>query len=176
MKLAVLLLGWIASAQVVPPVSLPSNVSQVSLPTYIAGGGAYNQLAGANLWASAIVPVLNNAGVYESTTIDMFPVKTTVNGRQVYIFTTSIREGFHKLLGNSSPTSKNAFTIGADGGYSFTQATSGVSTFGASASVTITYIRQITKSLSMIFPIRALYMPTLGGWNPILEFGFAWKP
>lgn len=145
------------------------QVADLKLPTYIAGGGAFNQLAGVNLWASGIIPVSNTMGLYESTTTDLFPVKTTANGRTVYIFQASIRQGIHKVIHDDG---KNMALIGADGGYSFAQS----STSGASASITMTYVRHIGKNWAVMVPIRALYMPGLGGWSPIAEVGLCFKP
>lgn len=149
-------------------------VASVKLPTYIAGGGAYNQFAGANLWGSAILPVSNSVGLYESTTVDLFPVKASLSGRSAYIFQASVREGVHKIL---SDDGRNMVLIGADAGLSFAQASAGGSaTPGVSAALTITYVRQLNPSWALMVPIRALYMPGLGGWNPIAEAGIVWKP
>ena len=146
----------------------------MTLPAYVAGGGAYNQLAGLNFWASAIVPVSSTAGVYESTTTDLFPVKATVSGKTAYIFQTSVREGVHKVLHQDT---SNMILFGADAGFSFAQASAaGSATSGVSAAVTLTYVRQLSPTFALMVPIRALYMPTLGGWNPIIEFGIVWKP
>jgi hypothetical protein len=42
--------------------------------------------------------------------------------------------------------------------------------------VTFTYVRQLSKTWAVMVPIRALYMPSLGGWNPVIELGLVWKP
>jgi hypothetical protein len=169
--LAILACAIAAAAQTPAPVS---SIANMTLPAYIAGGGAYNQLAGLNFWASAIVPVSSTAGVYESTTTDLFPVKAVVSGKTAYIFQTSVREGVHKVL-HQDPS--NMVLFGADAGFSFAQASAaGSATSGVSAAVTITYVRQLSPTFALMVPIRALYMPTLGGWNPIVEFGIVWKP
>ena len=147
----------------------PIQVPDIKLPTYLAGGGAFNQLAGINLWASGILPVSSSIGLYESTTADLFPVKATVNGRSGYVFQTSIRQGIHKVVHDDG---KNMALIGADGGYSF--ASSNAS--GASASIILTYVRHIGKSWAVMFPVRALYLPGVGGWNAIAEVGLCFKP
>lgn len=154
--------------------TLPTNVSAVSLPTFLAAGGTYNQLLpNVNFWATGIIPIVNSLNMYESTTIDIFPVKATVNAKPVYIFTTSIREGVHKC---SDASQLNVFCVGADGGYSFAQTATATTSSGVSAAVTLTYIRHIGKHWAIMAPIRALYMPTLGGWNPVIEVGVAYKP
>ena len=171
MKLISLLVCAIAALAQTPAAVSP--IANMTLPAYVAGGGAYNQLAGLNFWASAIVPVSSPLGVYESTTTDLFPVKTTVNGKTAYIFTTSVREGVEKVL-HEDPS--NMVLVGAGAGFSFAQVSAaGSATSGVSAAVTITYVRQLSKTFALMIPIRALYMPTLGGWNPIVEFGIVWK-
>lgn len=158
-----------------PTVTIPNNVGSVSLPTFIMFGGTYNQLQpGVNFWASGVVPVMNSIGLFESATIDLFPVRVTVNNKPVYIFTTSVREGVHKCSDANQP---NVFCIGADGGYSFAQITTATASSGISAAVTLSYIRHVSKHWSIAGPIfRMLYMPTLGGWNPVVEVGVAYKP
>jgi hypothetical protein len=179
MKLPVLICFFCAvalcqTAAPAPP-SPVETLNNLKLPAYIAGGGAFNQFAGVNLWGSAIIPVSNSVGLYESTTTDLFPVRVTAaNGKIAYIFQASAREGVHKVISNDG---KNMTLVGLDAGFSFAQASSvgGVSS-GVSAAITFTYVRQISKTWALMVPVRALYMPTLGGWNPIVEFGVCWKP
>lgn len=172
MKLVINL--FIITAALVASACAQTPVAAIQLPTYCAIGGAYNQLAGGNLWASAIVPVSNTLGLYESTTADLFPVKTVANGRTAYVFQSSIREGVHKVVHDDG---KNMLLIGADGGYAFSQASAAAAgASGISASMTLTYVRHLSKSWAVMVPIRALYMSGLGGWNPIVEIGFTWKP
>src|ERR1035441_6828189 len=70
-----------------------------ALPTYVAAGAAFNQIASphVNLWASAVYPVSSSAGVYTSTTMDIIPVVLpNPTGKGTYIsFQTSIRQGVH---------------------------------------------------------------------------------
>jgi hypothetical protein len=167
-----LALSTLAFAQPAPVI--PPGLANITLPTYVAGGGAFNQLAGVNLWASAIVPISANLGMYESTTADLFPVKVTVAGKSAYVFQSSFREGVHKLLHQDA---NNAILIGADAGYSFAQASAaGASTSGVSAAVTFTYVRQINAHWAVMVPVRSVYVPVFGGWNAILEVGAVWKP
>jgi hypothetical protein len=145
-----------------------ASAVNIKLPAYVAGGGAYNQFAGVNLWGSAIVPVSDSMGLYESTTADVFPVKATLNGKTGYIFSTSLREGMHKVLSNDGT---NMTLLGTDVGGSFA-----AGSVNLSAAVTFTYVRQLSKTWAVMVPIRALYMPSLGGWNPVIELGLVWKP
>lgn len=144
----------------------------VGLPVYVAAGGAYSQFVGANLWISGIVPLSSSKGLYESTTMDLFPVKTTVGGKTGYILQASFREGIHKVL-HQDPN--NVVLLGADGGFSFAQASAAGSVkSGPSAAVTITYVRQLSDTWAVMVPFRGLYMP--GGWIPVVEIGVVWKP
>ena len=147
-------------------------LAAMPLPTYIAAGGAYNQFAGANAWVSGIYPISNPAGILMSTTVDIFPIKTTAAGKTGYVFTTSARAGVHRFLYRSG---KNEILIGADAGYSWAQAVAGTSAAsGVSAAVTATYVHHFNATWGAMFPVRMLYMP--GGWNPILEGGIVWTP
>lgn len=152
----------------------PATPPDIKLPTYIAGGAAYNQLAGWNLWFSAIVPVANQSGIYESTTTDLFPTKSLVAGKYVYTFQTSIRQGVHKVVHDDG---KNTVLIGGDAGVSFSQSSAPATSqsVGLAGSFTATYVRQLSPHWAVIAPVRALYIQNLG-WNPVVEFGFVWKP
>jgi hypothetical protein len=188
LTLAFLIASAIAFAQTTPapaPASTSSAPStaaaataaalnSITLPAYVAGGAAYNQFAGANLWGSAVIPFSQSLGLYESTTADVFPVKTVINGKSGYVFTTSVREGVHRVIHQDS---KNMLLLGADAGFSFSQASAaGSATSGISGAVTATYVRQLTASLAFMVPVRMLYVSSLGGWNPIVEMGIVWKP
>ena len=171
-----LILASSAIAQTPTPVTppIPAPIPALGQPTYIAAGGAYNQFSGANAWASGIFPLSLPAGLLMSMTVDIFPVKTVTNGKTGYLLTTSARAGIHRFIVHGA---KNSLLIGADGGYSWAQAAAGGTlSSGVSAAVTITYVHQFTPAWGAMFPVRMLYMPTLGGWNPILEGGIVWTP
>jgi len=159
-----------ASSQT-PPTTTASQLANLQLPSYIAAGGAYNQFVGANLWGSAIIPIAPSIGLYESTTADIFPVKAIINGKAGYIFTTSLRQGFHKVIYQDP---KNMGLFGADAGVVLPSG--GTPGFSVSAAVTATYVRHLNASLALMIPARVVYIPSLGGWNPILEMGIVWKP
>lgn len=190
-----------AAAQTVVPVPAPvpdaktaagiAALSSITLPTYIAAGGAYNQFAGWNAWASAIIPVstilpsVKSDTMYESTTADIFPIKSVINGKSGYLLTTSIREGMHRAV---IKTPRFTGLVGGDIGYAFTQSatppatpaalssTVVIPTSGISASITATGVWHITKSLSAMVPVRFLYMANAGGWNAIVEVGLVFTP
>ena len=163
-----------APVAVVPPV-LPS----VTMPTYVTGGVAFNQLGTPrfNAFASAIVPVSSQAGVYESTTADIIPVAKVdaATKRTVYTFSSQIREGVHKTLYTGT---KVQFMIGGDVGGSFNSSTASTSgmTVSLAASVTATFVYQFSAHWAVIMPIRGLYTASIGGWNLIPELGIVWKP
>ncbi len=164
MRLAVFLLATAMFGQTVGDFS--------KLPTYLAGGGAYNQLSGVNAWASGIFPVVDSIGLLASATTDILPVKKVIDGKKVYIFTMSARLGCHSFLHHGP---KNSFLYGADGGASWSQGTAlNPESSGFSGSFTVTYVRQLSTSWGAIFPFRAIYTPTLGGWNPIAEAGLVY--
>ena len=149
-------------------------MASMTLPTYLAAGGAYNQFTGPNAWASGIFPISTPAGLLMSTTVDIFPVKTVTAGKTAYIFTTSARAGVHRYIHHGA---KDSILAGADAGFSWAQAAAaGSTTSGVSAAVTITYVHQFNATWGAMFPVRAIYMPTLGGWNPIVEGGIVWTP
>lgn len=171
--LFLLALASIAIAQTPATLQPPviSGLDSIALPAMFGGGGAYNQFSGSNLFATAIYPVSNKIGMYAAATADLFPVKTNINGKAGYIFQMSTRASVHKVMLTSG---KNIFLFGVGGGYAFGVAanTTG-STSGISGDVTFTYVRQLTKNLSIVVPIRALYMPSPApGWNPLAQFGF----
>ncbi|MGD0869078.1 MAG: hypothetical protein ABSB88_05975 [Bryobacteraceae bacterium] len=151
----------------------------MTLPTYIMGGISFNQLTGAAGFVSAIVPESNSVGLYGSATTDLVPLKTTVNGKSIYLLSGSARAGEHKVVYQDT---KNAVLIGGDIGVSFSNSagTSGV-TLGVAGSFTITYVRQLSSHWAVGLPIRMLYMSNVGpngagAWNPVVEAGIIWKP
>lgn len=159
--------------------ALPLVGQQVDtkLPSYVALGGAYNQPTGFNLWASAIIPVVNSLGIYNVTSVDLFPVKAFVGSQQMYIFQTSLRDGLCKSVFDDG---KITLLGCGDGGAGFSQGTISVS--GAFTGVVA---KHLGKTWGLVFVLRALYMPSIspvdvskskGGWNPIAEVGVVWKP
>jgi hypothetical protein len=183
----------------------PTPVDQVSLPTYIMGGAAYNQFTGANGLVSAIVPEVNRVGVYGSLSADLVPLKFTdpTTGKAGYLLSGSFRFGQHKVV---HADSWNVLLIGGDFGPSFTQpaglaqaglaqADPGVAQadpgaavegtpavkVGLAGSFTVTYVRQLTAHLAVGFPLRMLWVSGVGRtgqgvWNLVPEVGLIWKP
>jgi hypothetical protein len=157
----------------------PPVVPSITMPTYVAGGVAFNQLGTPrfNAFASAIVPVSSQAGVYESTTADIIPVSKVdpATKRIVYTFSSQIREGVHKTLYTGG---KAQVMIGGDVGGSFNSSTASTSgmTVSLAASVTATFVYQFSAHWAVIMPVRGLYTASIGGWNLIPELGLVWKP
>ncbi len=166
-----------AATTTTTPTATP--IANVTLPTYIMGGISFNQLTGAAGFVSSIIPESNSVGLYGSATTDLIPLKTTVNGKSIYLLSGSARAGEHKVLYQDT---RNAVLIGGDVGASFsnTSGTSGV-TLGVAGSFTLTYVRQLSAHWAVGVPIRMLYMSNVGpngagAWNPVVEVGFIWKP
>lgn len=177
--IACVAIAFAAAGQTPGPALSPETVAAVAavqLPSIVSGGAAYNQFAGVNLWGSAVLPVSQTLGLYESTTADVFPVKTTINGRPGYVFTISAREGVHKVIYQGG---NNLLLAGADGGPTFT-----TNAIGISAAVTGSYLRKFTTTFGVLALTRLLYMqlPASGAaaptkaWNPVVEIGFVWMP
>jgi len=172
-----------AMAQPVPPAGADpmaavtlATIPTITMPTYIALGVAFNQLGTprVNAFFSGIVPVSSQQGVYESTTADIIPVTKTdsVTGRRVYTMSAQLREGVHKTIYTGQ---RVQFMFGGDVGGSFTSASTGV-TIGLAAAVTGTVAYQLSAHWGVMVPIRALYTPSIGGWNFIPQIALVWKP
>lgn len=162
-----------------PTAATGTPLASVTLPTYIMGGVSFNQITGAAGFVSAIIPESNSVGLYGSATTDLLPLKTTVNGKSVYLLSGSARAGEHKVLYQGP---KFAFLVGGDVGASFSSAPSSAGlTIGVAGSFTLTPVYQINPHWAVGVPIRMLYMSNVGAngagaWNPVVEFGAIWKP
>ena len=166
------------------PATTATMLNSVTMPTYIAGGVAFNQLGSprTNLWVAGLIPVVKQVGMYLSTTADITPVAKvdTVSGRIVYTVASQMRAGLHKTLYTGK---KVQLLVGGDIGASISSNTTSIAATGTSnlnvslaTSVTGTLVYQLNPHWGVIFPLRALYVQTLGGWNPIIEAGVVWKP
>ncbi|MGD0869087.1 MAG: hypothetical protein ABSB88_06020 [Bryobacteraceae bacterium] len=117
--------------------------------------------------------------LYGSATTDLVPLKTTVNGKSIYLLSGSARAGEHKVVYQDS---KNAVLIGGDVGASFSNSAGGSGvTLGVAGSFTLTYVRQLSPHWAVGIPVRMLYMSNVGpngtgAWNPVVEAGIIWKP
>jgi hypothetical protein len=144
-------------------------------PTYVGAGAAFNQIGNprVNLWATAIYPVASSIGMYSSTTTDIVPVARVdaATGRKYFAFTTSIRQGVHKVVYTSS---KFTALLGGDGGVGLSQAAPSGVDVSLSAAFTATLIYQLSPRWAIAAPIRGIYSG--GAWNLVPEFGFVFKP
>jgi len=178
MKYPVLLACLCLTALAQTPVPLPSPIPSIVMPSYVAGGLAFNQLGTPRIngWIAGLIPVSSQVGVYASTTADVTPVTRldTATGRTVYTVSSQLRAGLHKTIYTGA---KVQLLVGGDVGAAFSgaTATAGMSVNFAT-SITGTLVYQLSPHWGVIFPIRALYVSTMGGWNPIVEFGVVWKP
>lgn len=184
--------GQVSTATTTAAAATEAALDVVKLPSYIAFGGAYNQItaansghawSGANAFVGTIFPVANKIGLYDAVVCDLYPLATTVNNATVYLVQTSLREEIHKTLYSSA---KNTVMVGLGAGAVFSSATSGTSTTsttsGASGTATtsftgamsFTWVHQLSPHWSLLLPIRMVYLPQ--GWNPIAQIAIAWKP
>lgn len=164
--------GALQATTTTPLGTTADAIAAMPLPTYLGCGGAYNQFGGYNAFCTGIFPLSKPAALLMDTTVDVFPIKTTVNGKTGYLLTTSARVGINRYLVHQS---KFFILYGVDGGFSWAQAIAGATpAAGVSAAVTVTPGYQFTKNLAGVAPIRGVYMPTMGGWNPIVAGGFVY--
>jgi hypothetical protein len=165
-----------ALAQTAPVVAPVPTVPTFTLPTYVALGAAFNQIGTPrfNMFASAIVPVSSQAGVYESTTADIIPMTKVdpVTKRTVYTFQSTIREGAHKTIYTNQ---KFQLLLGGDAGAAFSQPSAGGVTVSLATSVTATAVYQIKPHWAVMVPIRGIWTAAIG-WNLIPEAAVVWKP
>jgi hypothetical protein len=178
--MAALAVAQTAPAQPITTTTSATALASVTLPTYIMAGVSFNQITGGAGFVSAIIPESNAVGLYGSATTDLVPLKTTVNGKSIYVLNGSARAGQHKVVYQDT---KNAVLIGGDIGASFSNPSAGTPgvTLGVAGSFTLTYVRQINAHLAVGVPVRMLYMSNVGAngtgaWNPVVEFGLVWKP
>ena len=163
--------GW---AQTPAPAPTPTNsiFPTVPLPTAIAAFGAFNQLGSPRFTAgfSAIYPVVGSAGVYGTTTADVFPVKAVdpTTKRNFYAISASLRQGVHKDI---LDTGRLSFLLGGDVGPGFSQAQPTGININLSTSFVATVMYQLNPTFSLIVPVRMLYVSG-AGWNPVVEAGF----
>ncbi len=171
------MLACLSSAQTAtPPVA--SALANVALPTYVMAGASFNQLTGGAGFVSAIVAESQSVGLYGSVTTDLVPLKTTINGKSIYLLSGSVRAGEHKVLYNGP---KNMLLIGGDAGASFNNSSSPGISVGIAGSFTLTYIFKFNAHWAAALPIRMLYMSNVGpngsgAWNPVVEVGVVWHP
>lgn len=177
MRLPVILSCLCLTALAQTPNPLPSPIPSIVMPSYVAGGLAFNQLGTPRIngWIAGMIPVSSQVGVYASTTADVTPVTRldTATGRTVYTASSQLRAGMHKTLYTGS---KVQLLIGGDVGMAFIATATTPFQISLASSVTGTLVYQLSPHWGVIFPIRALYVATMGGWNPIVEFGVVWKP
>lgn len=144
----------------------------VPLPTAVSAVASYNQL-GTPKWTlglSVIYPIVGQAGVYGTTTADIYTHNATdpTSGKQFWALSTGIRQGVHKSL---LTTGRFTFLLGGDVGPSFSSNTTGVSV-NFSSSFVATTVYQVNPIFSVVAPIRMLYVGTMG-WNPVVQVGVA---
>jgi hypothetical protein len=161
--------------QTAAPVTAAPALPTVTLPTAISVVGEFNQLASPS-WAvgfSVIYPVASQYGVYSTTTADAIPVraKDPATGKPFYAVSASGRQGLHeKLLSTGNFT----FLLGGDVGPGFSStATTGINV-SFTGSFVATTIYKVNQCLSVVAPIRMLYVSGIG-WNPVIQAGVSFN-
>jgi hypothetical protein len=149
------------------PVSFPA----IPLPVAVSAFGEYNQLGNPRftMGIAAIYPVVGSVGVYGTTTADILPrlAVDPTTGRKFYAISTSLRQGFHKDI---IDTGHASFLLGGDVGPSFGSAQPSGINISFSSSFVATAVYQLTPAISLVAPVRMLYVSGVG-WNPIAEVG-----
>jgi hypothetical protein len=147
----------------------------VKLPTFVGGGVSCNQLATpyCTPWMTAVYPASSGLGVYLSTTADIRPVQQVDpgTGRTYWAFTTSIRQGVHKILFTSGAFSA---LLGGDAGGAFSQAAPAGIGVSFTGSITATAVWQFRPKFGLVIPLRAIWVN--GGWNVVPQIGILFKP
>ena len=142
---------------------LAQDFPQIPLPASVAAFGEFNQLGSPRftMGVSAIYPVVGSAGVYGSTTADVLPkkVKDPTTGKSFYALQASIRQGFHKDI---LDTGRFSFLLGGDVGPSFSSASPSGININFSSSFVATPLYQVNKAISIITPIRMIYVANAG--------------
>ena len=156
-----------AAATVTTPTTLPN----IPIPAGIAVFAAFNQLGNPQWTAgfSAIYPVVGSIGVYGTTTADVYP-KAAIDPttkKHFYAIDSSVRQGVHKDL---IDTGKWSFLLGGDVGPSLSQAQPSGIAVNLSSSFVATAVFKVNGTLSLIVPVRMLYISGIG-WNPVAEAG-----
>ena len=143
----------------------------VTLPAGVAVFASFNQL-GSPRWTGGVVaiyPTVGSVGIYGTTTAEVIPKLATdpTTHRKFYAISSNIRQGFHKDL---LDTGRWKFMLGGDVGPSFTQAEPSGISVSLSSSFVVTPVYQASQVLSLIAPVRMLYVSGIG-WNPVVELG-----
>lgn len=158
-----LLLVGVVAAQDFPAIPIPAGV---------AGFVEYNQLGSPKIvgGVSALYPVSGAYKLYMTTTALLSPqlkLDPTTN-KQFYAVTTSFRQGLHRDM---IDVGKWSFLVGGDLGPALGSNPSASSlAVNFSSSVVITPVYQLSKSVSLILPLRGVYINNVG-WNPEVDFG-----
>lgn len=174
--LTLTLLAFSALGQAPAPAPVPAPLPAVTLPTYIGGFVAFNQIGQPrwNLSMAAIYPVVTSAGIYMSTSTDIIPIQQVdpITKRTFWAFSTSIRQGAHKVVLTSG---KFTALVGGDAGVGITQASPSGINVGFAGSFTATAAWELNKNWAVVMPIRALWTGQ-SSWNVIPEIGILFKP
>ena len=145
----------------------------IPLPVGVMGFIQYDQLGTPviNGGVAAIYPVNGQYGLYMTSTALLTPQKEIdpITQKSFYAVTTAFRQGLHKDMFD---TGRWSFLLGGDIGPSIGNSSSASTSFSVnlSSSIVVTPYYQLNPAISLVFPIRGVYIKNVG-WNPELEFG-----
>jgi hypothetical protein len=149
----------------------------VALPTAVSIVGEFNQLATPQ-WAlgiSALYTTGSQASIamYNTSTADVIPVQATdpTTGKKFIAISASFRQGLHEKVLATGPF---AFLLGADIGPGFSSTPAGGIQISATGSFVATAIYHANSWLSVVVPVRMLYVQNVG-WNPVLQAGISFN-
>jgi len=162
----------IAEAQLKAVQSIPQT-----LPAFFGAAVSFNQLGSPRLTPSffSAYPILASAGLFASTEIDVVPVKQfdAATGRQFIAFSTSAREGVHRLLGRWG---KLSLLVGGDAGAGFSQDGASGTSINFAGSFSLSGVYQIAPHLSVVAHPRMLWLAESRTWNMIPSIGIVFHP
>jgi hypothetical protein len=143
----------------------------IPIPAGVAGFVEYNQLGSPKVvgGVSALYPVSGDWRLYMTTTALLSPQKKLdpTTGKQFYAVTTAIRQGLHRDIVD---VGRWSFLFGGDLGPALGSTSTAGLALNFSSSVVLTPVYQVNPAISVIMPIRGVYINSVG-WNPEIDFG-----
>jgi hypothetical protein len=173
LALAVMAVSSIAVAQTTSTTT--TTTPAITLPTAVSVVGEFNQLASPKfaLGLSAMYTTSSQGsiGMYNTTTADVIPVKAKdpTTGLNFWAISASVRQGVHEKI---LATGNFRFLLGGDVGPGFSSTATGGITVSATGSFVATFLYRINKYISIVAPVRMLYVSNVG-WNPVIQCGVA---
>ena len=174
LKLVCIVLALAACLLAQTPTPVPTTVTP---PTAISVVGEFNQLASprfaVGLSALYTTSAQSGIGMFNTSTADVVPVKAVnpANGKSFYAISASFRQGVHERVLATGPF---VFLLGADVGPGFSSEPAGGITVSATGSFVATTVYKVNNFMSVVVPIRMLYVQNVG-WNPVIQVGVSFN-